>query len=188
MFSTVPTVFSSGLMFDNDQYLALESGFTPWDCSELLSISQTIEPAILGSVSDEPLQGHTNSNSGSDEPNQPDSSVIDERKRRRMISNRESARRSRMRKQKHLENLRNQVNRLKLENRELTNQLRLVLCHCHRVATDNNRLRSEHSILRRKLSDTHQILLLKQLQQFSSAWPCNNVATVMSDQTPPLIT
>ncbi|KAK6287724.1 hypothetical protein POUND7_013903 [Theobroma cacao] len=104
-----------------------------------------------------------------------------------MISNRESARRSRMRKQKHLENLRNQVNRLRIENRELTNRLRFVLYHCHRVRTDNDRLRSEYSMLQQKFWDIRQILLFKQLQQFSSAWPCNNV-TAMSEQTPPLIT
>ncbi|KAL4354488.1 hypothetical protein GQ457_06G044070 [Hibiscus cannabinus] len=183
MLSTVPTFFSSGSLFDNDPFPAFENGFTPWDhFPELFSTSQTTGP---DAVSDEPTQDQNNSNSGSDEPNQPDPSVIDERKRRRMISNRESARRSRMRKQKHLENLRNQVNRLRVENRELTNRLRSVMYHCHRVTTDNDRLRSEHSILRRKLLDMHQILMLKQLQQFSSAWPCNNVVTVMSDQTPP---
>ncbi|KAE8665956.1 putative DUF26 domain-containing protein 2 precursor [Hibiscus syriacus] len=183
-------MFSSGSKFNNSQFPAFENGFTPWDhCPELFSTFQTIEPdAILGSVLDELTPDKNNSNCGSEEPNQPDSSVVDERKRRRMISNRESARRSRMRKQRHLENLRNQVNRLRAENRELTNRLRSVLYHCHRVTTDNDRLRSEHSILRKKLSDIHQILMLKHLQQFSSAWPCNNVVTVMSDQTPPLIT
>ncbi|KAE8665758.1 putative DUF26 domain-containing protein 2 precursor [Hibiscus syriacus] len=183
-------MFSSGSKFDNYPFPAFENGFTPWDhCPELFSTFQTIEPgAILGYVLDEPTPDQNNSNSGSEEPNQPDSSLVDERKRRRMISNRESARRSRMRKQKHLENLRNQVNRLRAENRELTNRLRSVLYHCHRATTDNDRLRYEHSFLRRKLSDIHQILTLKQLQQFSSAWPFNNVVTVMSDRTPPLIT
>ncbi|XWS29680.1 hypothetical protein CRYUN_Cryun24cG0050900 [Craigia yunnanensis] len=171
-------------MLDNDPFLALESRFTPWDCSEFFSTSQPIGSTISGSGSNESNQNQTNSNSGLDEPKQP-VSIIDERKKRRMISNRESARRSRMRKQKHIENLRNQVNRLRIENRELTNQLRFVLYHCHRVRTDNDRLQSEYSMLRQKLSDINQILLFKQLQQFS--WPCNNV-TVMSEQTPPLIT
>ncbi|OMP01745.1 hypothetical protein COLO4_11611 [Corchorus olitorius] len=185
MMSTVPAIFPSEPMLGNDPFPAFETGFTPWDCSEIFSTTQSMGPAGSGSGSDEMNQNQTNSNSnsGSDEPNQP-ASIIDERKRRRMISNRESARRSRMRKQKHLENLRNQVNRLRVENRELNNRLRFVLYHCHRVRTDNDRLRSEYSMLRQKLSDIRQILLFKQLQQFSSAWPCNNV-TVMSEQIPP---
>ncbi|EOX91751.1 hypothetical protein QUC31_003265 [Theobroma cacao] len=186
MMSTVPANVSPEPMLSNDLFPAFESGFTPWDCSELFSTTLSTGPARSGSGSDEPNQNQTNSNSGSDEPNQL-VSIIDERKRRRMISNRESARRSRMRKQKHLENLRNQVNRLRIENRELTNRLRFVLYHCHRVRTDNDRLRSEYSMLQQKFWDIRQILLFKQLQQFSSAWPCNNV-TAMSEQTPPLIT
>ncbi|XVF61397.1 hypothetical protein PTKIN_Ptkin08bG0126200 [Pterospermum kingtungense] len=187
MLPTVPTIFSSSSMLNNDPFPAFESGFTPWDdCSELFSNTPSIGPATSGSGSDELPQNQTNSNSYLDEPNKP-VSIIDERKRKRMISNRESARRSRMRKQKHLENLRSQVNRLKIENRELTNRLRLVLSHCHGVRTDNDRLQAEHSMLRQKLWDIRQILLFKQLQQFSSAWPCNNV-TLMSEQTPPLIT
>lgn len=187
MLSTVPAIFSTETMLGSDPFPAFEGGFTPWDCPVLFSTTtQSTGPARSGSGSDDPNQNQTNSNSGSDEPNQA-IPMIDERKRRRMISNRESARRSRMRKQKHLENLRNQVNRLRVENRELTNRLRFVLYHCQRVRTDNDRLRSERSILQQKLSDIRQFLVLKQLQQFSSAWPCNNV-TVMSEQTPPLIT
>ncbi|XP_022752064.1 basic leucine zipper 4-like [Durio zibethinus] len=186
MLSTVPAIFSSESMIENEQFPAFESWFTPWDCSELFSTTQSVGPARSDSGLDDPKQNQTNSNSGSDDPNQP-VSIIDERKRRRMISNRESARRSRMRKQQHLENLRNQVNRLRIENRELTNRLRFVLYHCHRVRTDNDRLRSEYSMLRQKLSDISQILLFKQLQQLSSAWPRNNV-TAMSEQIPPLIT
>ncbi|XP_022774116.1 G-box-binding factor 1-like [Durio zibethinus] len=95
-------------------------------------------PVISASGSDELNQNQTNSNSsGLVEPNPP-VPIIDERKRRRMMPNRESARRSRMRKQKHLENLRNEVNRFSIENRELTNRLRFVWYHCHRVRKDNS--------------------------------------------------
>ncbi|XVE82963.1 hypothetical protein DITRI_Ditri16bG0047500 [Diplodiscus trichospermus] len=192
MLPNVPAIVSPESMLSNDPFPAFQSGFTPWDCSELFSTTQSVGPARSGSI-DESNQNQNkdqnNSNSDSDEPNQSKSVVVDERKRRRMISNRESARRSRMRKQKHLENLRNQVNRLRMENRELTNRLRFVLYHYHRVRTDNDRLCSEYSVLRQKLSDIRQILLFKQLQQFSSsAWPCNNVVA-MSEQTQlPLIT
>ncbi|PPS02951.1 hypothetical protein GOBAR_AA17708 [Gossypium barbadense] len=109
MLFTIPAGFSSDSMVDFDQFPGFETGFTPWDCSETFPpTTQSIEPAGSGSGSDETNQNQTNSNSSLDQPNQL-VSVIDERKRRRMISNRESARRSRMRKQKHLENLRNQT-------------------------------------------------------------------------------
>ncbi|KAG8474870.1 hypothetical protein CXB51_031599 [Gossypium anomalum] len=180
MMSTVPAIISSNPMMESDPFPSLQS---TWDCSQLFSTTQSVGPARSGSASTEPNQTQTHSNSGLDESNQT-LSIIDERKRRRMISNRESARRSRMRKQKHLENLRNQANRLRIENRELINRLRFLLYHCYRVRTDNDRLRSESTVLRQKLLDMHQNLLFKQLQQFSSAWPCNNV-TVMSEQIPP---
>ncbi|CAN0917764.1 bZIP transcription factor 44 [Linum grandiflorum] len=111
--------------------------------------------------------------------------AMDERKRRRMISNRESARRSRMRKQRHLENLRNQLSRLRLENRELTNRLRFISYHCHLVRTDNDRLRSEHSMLRRKLSNIRQILMFRLAA--TPTWPCNNIINA-AEQFPSLIT
>lgn len=185
MLSACPAIFSSEMMFGNP-FPDFESEFTPWDLPDPFPApNQSPIPAVSSSGSDEPNQIQTNSNSGSDEPRQT-VSVIDERKRRRMISNRESARRSRMRKQKHLENLRNQLNRLRMENRELSNRLRFALHHCQRVRTDNDLLRSEHTILRRRLSEIRQILLYRQLQQVTSAWPCNSAVT--NEQTSSLIT
>ncbi|XP_039009615.1 basic leucine zipper 4-like [Hibiscus syriacus] len=183
MLFTDPTTFCSNPMVESNPFPPLESG---WDCSQLFPTTQSVGPVGSGTASSEANQTHSNSNPGLDEPNQT-VPIIDDRKRRRMISNRESARRSRMRKQRHLENLRNQANQLRIENQQLSNRLRFLLYHGHRVRTDNHRLRSEYSMLRQKLSDIHQILLFKQLQQFpSSAWPCNN-ATAMSEQTTPLI-
>jgi len=185
-------------------FSAFETGFTPWDCPEFLQTIQSPEPVISNSDSDA-LQSTKSepdvfpslnpviscSGSGSDEPNrnQGDSdgpnhkrgaesvTVVDERKRRRMISNRESARRSRMRKQKHLENLRNQANRFRVENRELSNRLRFFLYHCRSVQTENNQLRSEYDMLRQKLSEIRQFLVFRQLQPLTSAWPCNTTTT-----------
>ncbi|GJW35711.1 uncharacterized mitochondrial protein-like protein [Tanacetum coccineum] len=51
--------------------------------------------------------------------------VDHERKRKRMISNRDSAKRSRMKKQKHLEDLKNQVSQFKTGVQELMNQVRV---------------------------------------------------------------
>nr|AFK40322.1 unknown [Medicago truncatula] len=51
--------------------------------------------------------------------------AMDERKRKRMISNRESARRSRERKQKLLEDYQDEANRLRNENRRLSENIRV---------------------------------------------------------------
>ncbi|EXB44939.1 Ocs element-binding factor 1 [Morus notabilis] len=79
--------------------------------------------------------------------------IIDERRQRRMISNRESARRSRMRKQKHLDELWSQVVRLRSENHSLIDKLNHV-SECHdRVLEENARLKEEASNLRQMLTD-----------------------------------
>ncbi|KAE8697881.1 hypothetical protein F3Y22_tig00110610pilonHSYRG00932 [Hibiscus syriacus] len=77
MSSTVPAILSPDSMLNNYPFPTLKTDIIQLDCSEFFSPSQST--------------GSTN------EANQP-VPVIDERKRRRMISNRDSARRSRMRK------------------------------------------------------------------------------------------
>ncbi|KAJ8765718.1 hypothetical protein K2173_014840 [Erythroxylum novogranatense] len=175
MESSIPAIFPAGTLPENP-FSSFEKGFNPWESCELFpSHPQSPKP-----VSDEPNrsdQNPANSNSCSDELNRTVSDV-DERKRRRMISNRESARRSRMRKQTHLENLRNQASRLRIENRDLTNRLRYVLYHTHSVRSENDQLRSEQCMLQQRLSIAGQILIFRQpQQQYTSAWPCNNAIT-----------
>ncbi|XP_019085711.1 PREDICTED: basic leucine zipper 43-like [Camelina sativa] len=97
--------------------------------------------------------------------NRPVLQVTEDRKRKRMESNRESAKRSRMRKQRHIENLKEEANRLGLENRELGNRLRIVLYNMGLISTDNDRLMSEQENLRRRFLEMRQILILRQLQQ-----------------------
>ncbi|KAK9277207.1 hypothetical protein L1049_006746 [Liquidambar formosana] len=92
-------------------------------------------------------------NSTSDEAEEHQLSIIDERKQRRMISNRESARRSRMRKQKHLDELWSQVVRLRTENHNLIDKLNHV-SECHdRVLQENARLKEEASDLRQMFTN-----------------------------------
>lgn len=150
-------------------------GFTPWDCHDLFSDDDlkptNPKPVSSSSGSDEPDRNHEKRKPNPDEPN---NRVMDERKRRRMISNRESARRSRMRKQRHLENLRNQLNKCRIENRELNNRLQFILNHCNRIRTENEWLRSERTLLRQKMSNYTQILVFQQLQPFPPAWTCNS--------------
>ncbi|CAI0393469.1 unnamed protein product [Linum tenue] len=69
-----------------------------------------------------------------------------------MVSNRESARRSRWRKKRHLEKLTEQANRLNLENQELKYALGSTLSQCNVVWKANQRLRSESVVLRGRLT------------------------------------
>lgn len=94
-------------------------------------------------------------NSTSDEAEDNQLSIIDERKQRRMISNRESARRSRMRKQRHLDELWSQVLRLRMENHNLIDKLNHVSESHDRVLQENVRLKEEASDLHRMLTDLH---------------------------------
>ncbi|MFS8010785.1 putative transcription factor bZIP family [Helianthus anomalus] len=149
-----------------------ETTFFPWD-----NESQENPFGVLSfSGSDDSTPKTNSSNSGSDDGCPVVVDLMDERKRRRMISNRESARRSRMRKQKHLENLRNLVNRHKSGNRELMNRLRFAVHHGQALGQENERLRSESVMLRQKLWDLHLVLRVWQLpnELLSSAWPCND--------------
>ena len=92
------------------------------------------------------------SNSTSDEADEQQLSLINERKQRRMISNRESARRSRMRKQKHLDELWSQVVWLRNENHQLMDKLNHV-SECHdRVLQENVQLKEEASDLRQMVT------------------------------------
>ncbi|QCD90271.1 basic leucine zipper 43-like [Vigna unguiculata] len=93
------------------------------------------------------------SNSTSDEADEIHFNIIDERKHRRMISNRESARRSRMRKQKHLDELWSQVVRLRTENHNLIDKLNHMSESHDRVLQENTRLKEEASDLRQMLAD-----------------------------------
>ncbi|TYG37166.1 hypothetical protein ES288_D13G120500v1 [Gossypium darwinii] len=99
------------------------------------------------------LSSSISNTSTSDEAEEQQVNVIDERKQRRMISNRESARRSRMRKQKHLDELWSQVIRLRNENQSLLDKLNHVSESHDRVLQENARLKEEASDLRQMLTD-----------------------------------
>ncbi|GMJ02559.1 hypothetical protein HRI_003925100 [Hibiscus trionum] len=122
------------------QLPVLETGFSPEELQELLSFFESEEPV--------------SSNSGSESSSRAVYSP-DERKQRRKISNRESARRSRWRKKRHLEDLTDQVSQLNVKNRQLKNRLSLVINQYHVVWLENERLRSESDALRAKLSDLY---------------------------------
>ncbi|PKU66375.1 bZIP transcription factor 44-like [Dendrobium catenatum] len=101
----------------------------------------------------------------------PPPSASDHRRLRRMISNRESARRSRIRKQRHLEDLRSRVGRLRLENHAISDRISTISCSSVVLAHQNELLRSEITALNRRLSDIRRILFLRQLHRLSSPLP-----------------
>ncbi|WOL07826.1 hypothetical protein Cni_G16575 [Canna indica] len=110
--------------------------------------------------------------SGTAAPDNRETVSREERRRlRRMISNRESARRSRARKQRHLEELRSQAGRLRLENRDLVVRLGGLIQRCVLVRQDNDCLRAEASALSRRLAELRSAAALRHLQHRLMAAP-----------------
>lgn len=83
---------------------------------------------------------------------------MDERKRKRMISNRESARRSRMRKQQHLGDLINQVSKLQSENSDLVAKINSASQMYVSVESENNVLRAQMMELTDRLNSLNSLL------------------------------
>ncbi|XVF67752.1 hypothetical protein PTKIN_Ptkin10aG0147500 [Pterospermum kingtungense] len=93
--------------------------------------------------------------SGSDEDLQ---ALMDERKRKRMISNRESARRSRMRKQKHVDDLMAQVTQLRKENHQIITSVSITTQHYLTVEAENSVLRAQANELSHRLESLNEII------------------------------
>ncbi|KAG9137307.1 hypothetical protein Leryth_014936 [Lithospermum erythrorhizon] len=79
--------------------------------------------------------------------------IFNERKQRRMISNRESARRSRMRKQKQLDELCSQLHLLRTENLQLIDKLNIFSERHEEALQENAQLRDEVKELRQMITD-----------------------------------
>ncbi|XP_078178596.1 uncharacterized protein LOC144572797 [Carex rostrata] len=104
-------------------------------------------------------------------------SVAEQRRLRRKISNRESARRSRARKQHHLEGLRAKAARLQVEKQNLSSQFRAISSRTELVMCQNFRLQAESILLRRRLAEAKRVLILRQLQR-SVISPCSGFGPV----------
>ncbi|WCJ35784.1 basic leucine-zipper 70 [Euphorbia peplus] len=76
-----------------------------------------------------------------------------ERRLKRMKSNRESARRSRMRKKRQIEELQSQVNHLQTMNHQLSDKVIHLLETNHQILQDNSQLKERLSSLQVVLSD-----------------------------------
>ncbi|KAK9066982.1 hypothetical protein SSX86_014306 [Deinandra increscens subsp. villosa] len=154
----------------------------------LLDSPSQNDQIILPSASDSSTRNTNSTNSvsenGETETDKWEVNPVDERRRKRLISNRESARRSRMRKQKHLENLTDQLTRYEKSNGELVKRLRFVTHNGQVVRQENQRLQLESARLQQKLHTLSQLLVNQELHQplLTSAWPCNNNVTNINGQ------
>lgn len=114
--------------------------------------------------------GSKSSPSGSDTANanhgnstsDDDVQVLDNRKQRRMLSNRESARRSRLRKQQHLDELRSHVAQLRVQNSQMLTSFSVTSKHFAQVAEENRILRLEAANLNQRLQNLHHAMLSHQ--------------------------
>ncbi|CAN7126337.1 unnamed protein product [Brassica rapa subsp. narinosa] len=99
------------------------------------------------------------SSSSSDGGNPSDSAVtVDERKRKRMLSNRESARRSRMRKQKHVDDLTAQINQLSSDNRQILTSLTVTSELYMKIQAENSVLTAQLAELSTRLESLNEIV------------------------------
>uniref|UniRef100_A0A6N2LAA9 BZIP domain-containing protein n=1 Tax=Salix viminalis TaxID=40686 RepID=A0A6N2LAA9_SALVM len=84
--------------------------------------------------------------------------VMDTRKRKRMLSNRESARRSRMKKQKHLDDLMGQLGQLSKENNEILTRMNVTSQLYMKIEAENSILRAQMAELSHRLSSLNEII------------------------------
>lgn len=98
---------------------------------------------------------HRPASSGSDDPR---SDVMDDRKRKRMQSNRESARRSRMKKQKQLEDLTNEASQLQIANSHLVQNIKEKEDAYNEMESKNTVLRAQTKELLERLRFLNSML------------------------------
>lgn len=84
--------------------------------------------------------------------------LMDQRKRKRMQSNRESARRSRMRKQKYLDDLMAQAAQLSKDNNQVLTNINITTQYYINVEAENSILRAQVVELSRRLDSLDEIL------------------------------
>lgn len=96
----------------------------------------------------------TTSGSGQEDLQQ----LMDQRKRKRMISNRESARRSRVRKQKISDDLTTQLNQFKEQKNQIATNINMVTHLFLNVEAENSILRAQMDELNQRLQSLNEII------------------------------
>ncbi|WZZ38411.1 hypothetical protein YC2023_034670 [Brassica napus] len=99
----------------------------------------------------------SNNNSTTSDEATEETFVISERKQRRMVSNRESARRSRMRKQRHLDELLSQVAWLRSENHQILEKLNQASDSNDLVLQENLSLKEENLELQQVITSMKKL-------------------------------
>ncbi|KAG2300391.1 hypothetical protein Bca4012_012007 [Brassica carinata] len=104
------------------------------------------------------LQSPASNNSTTSDEATEDIFVINERKQRRMVSNRESARRSRMRKQRHVDELLSQVTWLRSENQQILDKLNQASNSNDLVIQENLSLKEENLALHQVITSMKKVI------------------------------
>ncbi|XVF28218.1 hypothetical protein REPUB_Repub15cG0010500 [Reevesia pubescens] len=99
--------------------------------------------------------------------------IMDEKKRKRMISNRESARRSRMKKQKLLVDLVSEVASLKVEIRKNTDKYEVLMQKAVVLESENNVLKTQQMALAQYLRNLELMQTQMELLQLNMMQPGN---------------
>ncbi|XP_022762120.1 bZIP transcription factor 11-like [Durio zibethinus] len=151
--SRKPILFNHSQLFSSTGCITFhDSGFNFYYIVNLPKVSaiSTAPSSVTSSGSSTLI-----TNSGSEEDLQ---ALMDERKRKRMISNRESARRSRMRKQKHLDDLMVQVTQLRKENHQFITSINITTQLYVNVEAENSVLRAQVNELSHRLQSLNEII------------------------------
>ncbi|MBA0815540.1 hypothetical protein Gohar_000304 [Gossypium harknessii] len=92
--------------------------------------------------------------------------LMEERKRKRKVSNRESARRSRMRKKKHLDDLTAELTQLREDNHQILLSLNITSQRYLHVEAENSVLRAQTNELSCRLQSLEDIITFLQWKQW----------------------
>lgn len=114
------------------------------------------------------------STSGTSRSSGESTEVMDQRKRKRMLSNRESARRSRQRKQKQLDDLTAEVSQLRKENAQVVAALKVTTQHYLGVEAENSVLRTQMVELSHRLQSLNEILSCMSTSEASDELFCDD--------------
>jgi hypothetical protein len=147
----------------------------PWQDSPVVtSPEEDTSSGSGGTVASASGAGDDGGSGGSGDRDRGAGDGNDDRRLRRRLSNRESARRSRARKQRHLDEQRAAAAVLRASNRDLAARLRDARARAALVALANARLRAEGQVLGRRLAAARRALELMQLYAAYGSSPADS--------------